>query len=222
MSAEPPPGPVLLCAGTDAVAAARLAEVTAGLLAERPVVVLATYERPALGGIDVVMDALYDAHAELRTAMRRAAAEAAGSACEMLDARGLDVTRRISSDERAPWRVILDTADKVDASVIVAGAIDASSAPAGVIGREVRALAHRSRRPLLVVPPDAGPAHADATALFAYDGSAAADHAIHVAAGLLRPRPALAACTWQSAAHAVSVARLAISDEVARTGAARL
>jgi len=220
MTAQPPAGPVLLCAGTDAAAAARLAEAAAALLPERPVVVLAAWERPApAGSVQAVMDALYDAHAELRTAMRRAAAEAAGAACEVLDARGFDVTRRVAPAERAVWRVILEIADEVDASVVVAGASDGAGAPPGAIGREVRALAHRSRRPLLVLPADARPADPSAPALFAYDGSAPADSAIEIASALLRPRPAVCACVWQSAAYAVGIAMLAIPDEVARKGA---
>lgn len=219
--ADVPDGPILLCAGTDPAAAARLAELTGALLAERPVVVLTSWDRPALGnGVDAVMDALHDAHAELRTAARRAAAHTARAACEVLDTRGLDVTRRVRPDERAPWRVIIDVADELDAAVIVAGAHDGSAGRPGGIGSEVRALAHRTRRPLLVLPPDARPADAGATALFAYDGSAPAEHALRSAARLLAPRPAVVACVWQSAAYAVGVAMLAIPDEMARKGAA--
>jgi nucleotide-binding universal stress UspA family protein len=223
MTAAPPAGPILLCAGTDGGAAARLAEGAAGLLAERPVVVLAIFDRPAVGGsVEVVMDALYDAQTDLRTAMRRAAADAGGAACEVLDGRGFDVTRRVTPAERPPWRVILDIADELDASVIVAGATDGATAPAGAIGREVRALAHRTHRPLLVLPADTRPPEDDAKALFAYDGSAAADHAIRCAAEQLRPRPAVVACAWRSAAYAVGVAMLAIPDDVARKGAQSL
>lgn len=219
--AEPPDGPILLCAGTDADASVRLAELTAALLAQRPVVVLTSWDRPPpRDGVDAVIDALHDAHAELRAAARRAAAEAARAACEVLDSRGFDVTRRVCPDERAPWRVILDIADELHAAVIVAGAHDGPAARPGGLGREVRALAHRTRRPLLVLPPDASPADAGATALFAFDGSPPAEHALRSAARLLTPRPAVAACVWQSAAYAVGVAMLAIPDEIARKGAA--
>lgn len=53
------------------------------------------------------------------------------------------------------------------------------------------------------------------------DGSAPTGHAIRAAVHLLRPRPALVACAWHSAAHALSVATLA-SDGVARKGVAAL
>lgn len=218
--ADLPDGPILLCAGTDAAAAARLADVAASLLADRPVLVLATWEPPPMvGGVDAVMDALYDAHADLRTAARRAAAEAAGAACEVLDERGFDVTRRVCADERAPWRVILEIAEEIDAGVIVAGATDGTTHHQGGLGRETRALAHRSRRPLLVLPADGHAAGDAAIALFAYDGSPPADTALRAGARLLIKRPALAACAWQTAMYAVGVAMIAIPDEVARKGA---
>lgn len=219
--AEARDGPILLCAGTDAESSARVGELTAALLGRRPVVVLTSWQRPPPGdGVDAAIDALHDAHAALRTAARRAAAEAARAACAALDSRGFDVTRRVCPDERAPWHVILEIADETDAAVIVAGAHDGPAARPGGIGREVRALAHRTRRPLLVLPPDASPADAGASALFAFDGSAPAEHALRSAARLLTPRPAVAACVWQSAAYAAGVAMLAIPDEIARKGAA--
>lgn len=220
--AESHRGPILLCAGTEPVTAARLAETALSLLADRPTVVLSTWEPPPVVGFDAVMDALNDSQAELRGAARHAAAGAAGAACTVLDDQGLDVTRRVRPDDRSPWRVILDIADEIDASVIVAGTSEDPAAQPGTLGREARALAHRSRRPLLLLAPDGRPAEAGATAIFAYDGSAPAEHAIREAAQLLRPRPAVAVCAWQSAAYTVGVALLAVPDEVARKGAERL
>jgi nucleotide-binding universal stress UspA family protein len=73
-----------------------------------------------------------------------------------------------------------------------------------------------------VLPADTRPAAPAAPAVFAYDGSAPAAHAVEVAAALLTPRPARVACVWRSAAAAVGAATLAIPQEVARTGAAVL
>lgn len=221
--ADPPTGPILLCAGADPATATDLAEAAVPLLAERPAVVLATWQPPPSTGYKAVADTLlHDSHPELCAAARRAAADAAGAACAVLEARGRDATRRVQSDDPSAWRVILDVADEIDAAVIVARTSEYPDARAGTLGRVARALAHRSRRPLLLLAPDADPAGADAPALFAYDGSAAADHAVRVAVHLLRPRPALAACAWKSAAHVVGVAMLAIPDEVAHKGAASL
>jgi nucleotide-binding universal stress UspA family protein len=215
-----PRGPILLCAGTDPAAAARLAEAAVALLADRTAAVLATWQPPpVVGGYDAVMDALYDSHAELRAAARHAAAEAAGAACEVLDAHGLDVTRRVCPDEQAPWRVILDIADELDAAVIVAGISERADARPGALGREARALAHRARRPLLLVPAGSAPAGERAPALVAYDGSASAAHAVSAAVELLRPRPTIVASAWQTASYAVGVALLAVPDEIARKGA---
>jgi len=218
--AEPHRGPILLCAGTDPAAAARLAEAAVSLLTDRVAVVLATWAPPpVMGGYDAVMDALYDTHAELRTAAHHAATETADAACAVLDAHGLDVTRRVCPDEQSPWRVILDIAEATDAGVIVAGASEGSDPHPGSLGREARALAHRTHRPLLLVPAGSTPVAELAPAIFAYDGSAPAGHAVGAAARLLRPRPAIVACAWQTASYAVGVAMLAVPDEVARKGA---
>lgn len=216
-------GPILLCAGTDPAAAARLAEAAVALLADLPAVVLATWQPPPLsGGYDAVMDALYDIHAELCAAARRMAAEAARAASEVLDAYGLDVTRRVCPDDYSPWRVILDAADEIDAGVIVASASEGPTPHPGSLGREARALAHRTRRPLLVLPADGVPAGIGAPAIFAYDGSGPADHAIRAAAQLLRPRPAIVANAWKPASYIVGVALLAVPDRVVHPGADEL
>jgi nucleotide-binding universal stress UspA family protein len=106
---------------------------------------------------------------------------------------------------RPPWQFIVELADEVDAAVIVA---DSSE----------DALAHRVDRPLLLVPGAGG----DGPALLAYDGSSSAADAIGAAAALLLPRPALVASVWHGASAVVGAAMLAIPDEVAREGAARL
>ncbi|MFP5362978.1 MAG: universal stress protein [Thermoleophilia bacterium] len=220
--AEQPDGPILLCAGTDPAAAARLAEAALPLLADRAAVVVSIWQPPPPIGYEAVREALYDDHAELRAGARHAAADAAGAACEVLDRHGLDVTRRVHGEDRAPWRILLDIADEVDAAVIVAATTEDAEARPGTLGREARGLAHRSHRPLLLLTPGAPAADPGATALFAYDGSAPADHAIQAAAQLLRPRPALVASVWRSAAYTASAAMLAVPDEVARKGAAGL
>lgn len=216
----PSAGPILLCAGTDATVAARLAAAAAGLLADRPVVVVAIWDPPLVtGGYNAVMDALFDPHGDPRTAAGDEAAQAAQAAADVLDARRLDVSTRAIADERGVWPTILDIAEEIDASVIVAGADDGSARRPGALGQEVRALAHRTRRPLLVLRSDGHPPEPEAPALLAFDGSDPARHALDRAAALLRPRPALAACAWQSVAHRAAVAKLAVPDEVARKGA---
>jgi nucleotide-binding universal stress UspA family protein len=222
-SADPPRGPILLCAGTDAGAAARLAEAAAALLRHCPAVVLATWRPPpAMGGLDAAMDALYDVHADLRDAARRSAAQTAHAAADVLDAHGLHVTRQVCPEETAPWRMILDLAEEIDAAAIVAGAVEDTAHPPGFIGRQARAVAHRTHRPLLLLRPDAAAPGNHAPALFATDGSPPAARAAQIASTLLRPRPAIVASAWRPVGQAVGVAMVAVPDEVARDGAARV
>ncbi|MDP1848580.1 MAG: universal stress protein [Solirubrobacteraceae bacterium] len=222
-SSDPPRGPILLCAGTDAAAAVRLAEAAATLLEHRAVVVLAAWQPPpVMGGLEAAMDALYDLHADLRDAARKAAAQVAHAAAEALEAHGIHVTRQICPEEYSPWRMILDIAEQVDASVIVAGASEDAARATGAIGRQARALAHRTRRPLLLLTPGGAPARDDAPALFATDGSEHAIRAMRIGGALLLPRPAVVASVWQPIGRTANLAMVAVPDDVVRQGAARI
>jgi nucleotide-binding universal stress UspA family protein len=199
------PGPMLLCAGTDRTAAARLAEVAASLLGDRPAIVLATWEPPPIVGFESAMDALFDAYEEVRHAARQAATETAHAAADALEAHGVHVTRQICPEEQAPWQEILAAADQFGAGVIVAGTTEDSAARPGALGRQARALAHHAHRPLLLVPADAVPVGDDEPAIF---GGHADD-----AAGRL------AAAGWSCEATALETSRnvptgiLATADE---------
>ena len=217
-----PPGPMLVCAGTDPAATARLAEVAACLLGNRPAVVLATWEPPPLAGVESLKDARYDLHEELRDAARHAAMQAAHAASDALEAHGVHVTRQVCPEEQSPWQEILDAANRLDASVIVAGVTEQPSARPGTLGGQARALAHRARRPLLLVPAGAGTADDAAPALLAHDGSASSKHAVGEAAQLLRRRPAIVATVWLTARYVVGAAMIAVPEEVVRKGAAEL
>lgn len=222
-STDAPRGPVLLCAGTDAAAATHLAEAAAALLDHRAAVVLATWQPPpVMSGLEAALDALYDVRADLRDAARKAAAQVAHAAAEVLDEHGMHVTRQVCQQEYSPWRTILDFAEEIDAAAIVAGTVEDTAHPPGFIGRQARALAHRTRRPLLLLAPGAAVPSDEAPALFATDGSASATHTMAIAGALLVPRPAIVASAWQPIGHAVGVAMVAVPDDVAREGAARL
>jgi nucleotide-binding universal stress UspA family protein len=219
---DPAERPFLLCTGTDPAMAARLAQVAVSLLAKRSAIVLATWHAPPMTGPKAALDALYDADLQLRAVARDAAAAAAGAALDVLDARGVKVWRRLSPEEIPPWHVALEIAEEVGASVIVAGTSEAPAARPGALGREARALAHRSTVPLLLVPPGAKPAPDGAPAVLAYDDCAPAAHALQRALELLTPRPAIAATAWETTSHAVGAALLAVPAGVARTAAERL
>ena len=216
-------GPILLCAGTDPAAAARLAQTAAGLLTDRPAFVVATWRPPPIAGLQSVLDALYDSNEDVRAAGCHAASQTARAACDVLEAHGIHVTSQVLAEEQSAWQDILELADRVDAGVIVAGTSERSTSDhPGRLGRQARALAHRAHRPMLLVPADAALADAGAPALFAYDGSVAAGHAVAAAASLLRRRPAVVASVWHSAAHVAGMALVALPDEVAHKGAAGL
>jgi nucleotide-binding universal stress UspA family protein len=215
---------ILLCAGSDAACAARLAVQATALLTPRPVVVLATWELPAAhGAVDAMMDALYDTHADVREAAHRLAVRAAAAACDVLEAHGIDATPKVRPLEGSPWQTILGVAERLDAVAIVAGITEEHASQPHLIGRTARALAHRTTRPLLLLPIDsAAPLAEDAPAIFAYDASPAAGHALEEAARLLRPRDAIVASAWQNVSAIIGVARAAVPDDVARKGAAGL
>jgi nucleotide-binding universal stress UspA family protein len=219
---DPAQRPLLLCTGTDPAMAAHLAEVAASLLATRSAVVMATWHTPPMSALETVMDALYDADLQVRAVARDAAAAAAGAALDVLDSCGIAVQRRLSPEEMPPWHVALEIAEEVGASIIVAGTNEAPAARPGALGREARALAHRSTVPLLLVPPGAEPVPDGAPAVFAYDDCAPAAHALQQGIELMTPRPAIAATAWETASYAVGVALLAVPAGVARTGADRL
>lgn len=197
--AHPQRDPILLCAGTRPAVAARLAETAVALLDGNCAVVMATWAPPTSAAAEQAVDA----------------------AATILSAHGGDVRRAVLEQRRSPWEAILDLADEVAAGVIVAGASEGAGPP-GTLGREARGLAHRTRRPLLLAPPDGARPGATGPAVVASDGSDHARRAIDVAAQILRPRPAVIVSAWHSAAHAVGAAGLALPDEVARQGAARL
>ena len=215
-------GPVLLCAGTDPTAASRLAGASVALLAERHAVVLATWDPPPLKGADAVLDALYDEHADLRAASRHGATDVAHAACDVLDDHGVRVTRTVCPEESSPWQTILDLADEVDASVIVAGTSEDPASQPGLLGSQARALAHHTHRALLLVPAGHDVVAPGAPAIFAYDGTPAAVRALDLAGTLLRSRPAVVTCAWTSVEQAAAVALAAVPDDVARKGAAGL
>jgi nucleotide-binding universal stress UspA family protein len=219
-SADSPRGPILLCAGTDAAGAAHLAEAAAALLEQRAVVVLATWQPPPVpGGIDAVLDALSDPHDDRRDAARDAALQATHAAGDVLEAHGMPATRQVCPEDYAPWQMALHLADEIDASVIVAGTSERSGQR---LGKQAGGLAHRSRRPVLLLPTGGSPPGGDAPAVFATDGSAPATRAIHVATALLRPRPALVASVWEPASYAVGLALLAVPGAAAQPDADRI
>jgi nucleotide-binding universal stress UspA family protein len=80
---------------------------------------------------------------------------------ELLAARGTELARNAGLDARAAvretkgpvWKELLAVADDSDADLIVAGSRGRGEVTALVFGSTSQALAHHTRRPLLLVPP---------------------------------------------------------------------
>ena len=193
--------PLLICSGPDAEMAASLAAQTAALVAPREALVLVAWCPPKLPFSPLVAawDAIFDPPTEVAAAQHAHAVEAAAAARDVLAAAGWKVTCDVVRREAVPWRVALEAADALDASAIVVGRIQHPGGLPGSLGRQTRALCHRTHLPLLVLSPGADPPGPDAPALFAFDGSSGAMCAMTSAARLLRQRPALVATAWEPA-----------------------
>jgi nucleotide-binding universal stress UspA family protein len=190
-------GPALICAGTSPEVARTLARHAAALLAARKAVVLSVWDA---GDPD-----------ELQVEERQAAEAAAQAAAEELEGAGWDVARRVEAGPESAAQVALQIAEELDAAVTVAGAHERPDAEPGSLGHEVRALAHASAGPLLVVPRDAPPS-GDGPLFAAYDGSGAARAALEAAGVLLQPRRVIVATAARSV-DGTSSARRAFDEE---------
>jgi nucleotide-binding universal stress UspA family protein len=112
---------------------------------------------------------------------------------------GWETEARIIESEDAVWEVALRAAEEIGASAIVVGALERSGAFPRSLGRQARAMALKTPRPLLALQPDGDAPPDDAPALVAYDGSPAAQHALDATIRLLRRRPVVVATAWQPA-----------------------
>jgi len=102
----------------------------------------------------------------------------------------------VVEDASRPWRGLAAAARRLGTDAIVCGAHGHGGAARAVLGTTADALLHHAPSAVLVVPP--GAAALDGPLLIGYDGSAAADEAIRVAARLFSGRRALVIRTWKS------------------------
>lgn len=213
---------MLLCAGPDEEVAAELARRAVTMFPPQQAIVLSSWRSGELrGAIDAVLDSLYSVHSDIEDAAHEAAVRAVDAARVILEEAGWQVEPRTIGDHRHSWSVSLDVAEDADASVIVAGSSERPHPRPGAIGSQVRALAHRSRRPLLVVPAGDG-SSPEGPAVVAYDGSAPARRATLEAARLLSARSALVGTVWRSIRSAVPTALAAVPSGIAERGAEQL
>lgn len=91
-------------------------------------------------------------YAQLETlAARRAAAILAEGEARAGRLR-FPVTTRQEPNRSSVWKTILDLADEVDASLIVAGTHGTTTVQTGLLGSVSNALVHHATRPVLLVP----------------------------------------------------------------------
>jgi nucleotide-binding universal stress UspA family protein len=68
----------------------------------------------------------------------------------------LDAKVEVRQTTRAVWRELLAAADEYNADIIVTGARGHGEVGALLVGSTAQALAHHSKRPLLIIRPPAG------------------------------------------------------------------
>ncbi|MFI6604761.1 universal stress protein [Nonomuraea sp. NPDC050536] len=93
---------------------------------------------------------LSDAAAEWRAQAEQYAKEGA----ELAKASGLgDVSFRAVADNESIWQAIVDTADELDASLIVTGSRGLAGVRSVLLGSVSNHVLHHAHRPTLIVPP---------------------------------------------------------------------
>jgi nucleotide-binding universal stress UspA family protein len=65
---------------------------------------------------------------------------------------GFDAEGRLEDSKGSQWRTILETADEIDASLVVIGAHAGGAVAAALLGSVSGAILHHAHRPVLIVP----------------------------------------------------------------------
>lgn len=153
--------PVLICYD-GSPSAQRALSVAASALDGAPMVLLNIWNPPKR----VMADSFGVAESEHGPTYQRLEELATNRAAEILaegeteaQRRGLPVTTRQEVNRSSIWKTILDVADDVDATLIVAGTHGHTAVESGLLGSVSNALVHHAHRPVLLVPtPDSSAA----------------------------------------------------------------
>lgn len=159
-----PAGPVLF--GYDgSEAAGRAIESAAAVLAgDRPGVVAAVWtsvaavlrRHPPSGSFAVASDVVEELDASAEESARRSAERGARLAREAgmeIEPRAIPARYGSRRRETAVWQELLRTADELDAAALVLGSRGRSATRSRLLGSVSYGVVHRSRRPVLIVPP---------------------------------------------------------------------
>lgn len=147
-------GPVLLCFDGSPDAAAAI-EIAAALLAPRPATVLSAWEPlrtwapydPA-SILEAPIGKLAAKALELDAIAEEVAQREAERGAELAAAAGLEAQALVGHGKA--WRVICDTADELDAAVIVIGRRGLSRVQSALLGSVSSAVSLHARQPVLV------------------------------------------------------------------------
>ena len=151
--------------------------------------------------------ALRDAAEEFDQLELEAAEQTAADGVRLAESAGFQAEPLCVAADGQTWRALLDGAQAVHASMLVAGAQGMSGLKRALLGSVSTGLVHHAHLPLLVVPGTASIVRADGPMLLCYDRSDLSARAIAAAAELLSPEEALVLHVWESwVAHAPALA----------------
>lgn len=151
--------PVLICYD-GSPSAQRALSVAASSLDGAPVVLLNIWNPPQRVMADSfgVSESEYGpTYRELETLSASRSAEILAEGEAEAQRRGFPLTTRQEPNRSSVWKTILDVADEVDATLIVAGTHGATAVESGLLGSVSNALVHHAHRPVLLVPTPEAP-----------------------------------------------------------------
>ena len=197
-----PPKPLRLLIAYDGSETAADAIRVAARLFPRVHAHVVTVRAPTLGMDDVALARVAMPDSVIRTgaaeherAVRAVAEELLERGRLAAERAGLQATVE-ARESTSPWRAVADAASAAEADVIVCGSRGHGRFSRALLGSTSSSLLYHADRSVLVVPPGGG--DLEGPALIGYDGSAAADEVVDVAARLLMGRPAIVAHAWSS------------------------
>ena len=105
------------------------------------------------GGLNTGLGGSYIAdEGELDRREEATARQAAAQGARAERERGWDAKARTQQAEVAVWQTIIETADELDASLIVCGARGLNPVKRAILGSVSEAVLHHSHRPMLISP----------------------------------------------------------------------
>jgi len=144
--------PALYCYdGSDG--AKRALHLASGLIPGAPAVVLAIWQSAMVGALSAPYAvASVDAIEQADAAARQRAAELSSEGCRLLAGAAGIPEPRTAESLGSVWRTVLDSAEAVDARVIVLGSRGLGAISSAILGSVSHGVANHSHRPVLIVP----------------------------------------------------------------------